>query len=327
MWYVEDEIFKFMIKERVENNNLAIWCKTNHQEELLEQWDYSKNAPLTPYDIMSKSNKKVWWKCSNGHSFQSKICHRVDKHGCPYCAGQKPILVENDLKTLYFVLCSQWDYNKNAFGPEHYLPSSNKKVWWKCDKGHSWEAVISSRTKGNRGCPFCWKENRTSFNEQAVFFYVKKYFPDAINSDRVTIGIELDIYIPSINVAIEYDGLFWHSHKHLTDIRKNELCTNNGIRLIRLRENGLPDINESSVNNQCMCITVFSRDDDSTEKTENDIYELERAINMLLAHLGKKVKAGSVDIKRDREIIMSHYIISRKENSLLALYRRRSGRT
>ena len=38
--------------------------------------------------------------------------------------------------------------------PEFIPYSSNKKVWWKCEKGHEWEAVVSSRYNG-AGCPYC----------------------------------------------------------------------------------------------------------------------------------------------------------------------------
>lgn len=33
-------------------------------------------------------------------------------------------------------------------------PHSNYKAWWKCSKGHEWQAVVSSRSYGT-GCPFC----------------------------------------------------------------------------------------------------------------------------------------------------------------------------
>ena len=28
-------------------------------------------------------------------------------------------------------------------------PKSAKKAWWRCSKGHEWQAVISSRSDGN----------------------------------------------------------------------------------------------------------------------------------------------------------------------------------
>ena len=50
---------------------------------------------------------------------------------------------------------SDWDYEKNiGLKPTDLTCGCNKKVWWRCSKGHEWEAVISDRVRGN-GCPFC----------------------------------------------------------------------------------------------------------------------------------------------------------------------------
>lgn len=38
--------------------------------------------------------------------------------------------------------------------PEYIRASANHKFWWKCEKGHSWEAPVYSRANGN-GCPCC----------------------------------------------------------------------------------------------------------------------------------------------------------------------------
>lgn len=53
------------------------------------------------------------------------------------------------------VLLEQWDTQHNLpLTPEHVLPGSEKKVWWKCELGHVWRAAIHSRTDGC-GCPVC----------------------------------------------------------------------------------------------------------------------------------------------------------------------------
>ena len=52
----------------------------------------------------------------------------------------------------------QWHPIKNGkLTPFDVSKGSNKKVWWKCDKGedHEWEAFVNSRTGMNLGCPIC----------------------------------------------------------------------------------------------------------------------------------------------------------------------------
>jgi DNA-directed RNA polymerase subunit RPC12/RpoP len=34
------------------------------------------------------------------------------------------------------------------------MPNSGIKVWWKCSKGHEWNATINHRNQGH-GCPYC----------------------------------------------------------------------------------------------------------------------------------------------------------------------------
>lgn len=58
--------------------------------ELLTEWNFNKNK-LTPYNILPKSNKKVWWKCSEcGNEWQTEVANRTNKQsGCPACSESK----------------------------------------------------------------------------------------------------------------------------------------------------------------------------------------------------------------------------------------------
>lgn len=80
----------------------------------------------------------------------------------------------------------------------------------------------------------------TSFAEQALFYYLLPFFPDVSNRDSSN-GFEVDIYIPSIKTAIEYDGAYWHRNKIKQDNAKDTKCHRAGIQLIRIREQPLPD--------------------------------------------------------------------------------------
>ena len=147
----------------------------------------------------------------------TKILYRgVRGHGCPYCAGQKVLKGYNDLESQYGEIVEEWDYEKNDINPSEITGRCNKKVWWKCSVcGNSYYATVYNRTYNNSGCSKCYARNKTSFPEQAIFFYIKQEFLDAMNgyTEDLPNGMELDIYIPSIKTAIEYDGEKWHSTK------------------------------------------------------------------------------------------------------------------
>ena len=123
--------------------------------EIAKEWNYEKNVNLKPENFSVNSNKKIWWKCQKGHEWQARISSRSSGNGCPYCSGQKILKGSNDLQTVNPILAKEWNYEKNkGLTPEDVMPSSTKKVWWKCSQGHEWEATIGSRNSGN-GCPYC----------------------------------------------------------------------------------------------------------------------------------------------------------------------------
>lgn len=132
--------------------------------DLALEWDYERNYPLTPDTVMPNSARKAWWRCAKGHRWQACIASR-HSNGCPYCSGRLPISGENDLATVSPEIVAEWDYERNGrLRPENLLPMSNRKVWWRCEKGHCYCATPAARQNGN-GCPKCsgHKRMRTMF--------------------------------------------------------------------------------------------------------------------------------------------------------------------
>ena len=130
------------------NNSLA-----EVHPELVSEWS-EKNLTLTPDDITFGSNKKVWWKGTCGHEWQTSVKARSNGEKCPICSGARVIAGINDLATLEPLLAKQWS-KKNKIKPTEVSIGSHKKVIWRCKKGHEWEAVVKSRTINKTGCPYC----------------------------------------------------------------------------------------------------------------------------------------------------------------------------
>ena len=179
------------------NNSLA-----EVHPELITEWS-EKNLPLTPDDITFGSNKKVWWKGTCGHEWQTSVKARSNGEKCPICSGARVIAGINDLATTDSQLLSEWDYEQNKLKPTEVSRTSAKRAWWKCRHGHSWSMKINERTILNKGCRICEQEYLSLFPALAVSYYSnKKGLKAELGSDRL-LGVPLETYIPSEKLAIE----------------------------------------------------------------------------------------------------------------------------
>ncbi len=266
--------------------------------EIAEEWNYEKNGGLKPSDVLPGSHKKVWWECKNGHTWKAEVKARVGGNGCPYCSNKKVLTGYNDLFTIHPGLAAEWS-EKNSVSPREVIRGGERKYYWKCPLGHEdYLSSVDQRIRG-QGCPVCAQRSQTSFPEQAIFFYVKKLFPDAIN--RYTIGrCEIDIYIPSAHVGIEYNGYFSHKGKAEKDRKKRSVIESHGIKLILIKE--------YKHDYECQDADFYIH-----ERTTNE--SIAELINTVLSTLSPE-HTISVNCARDQFLINAQYIDSIKEKSI-----------
>ena len=255
--------FNSSINYRVRNNSGCPYCTgvkvlsgfndlKTLRPDLMKYWDYQKNE-LDPTKVSRGTTKKAWWKCDKGHSHLMPISKKTIRgSGCPYCSGRRILPGYNDIATTCPEILKEWNYDKNTITPQEIMKSSGKKVWWICEKGHEWKISPNQRTyssnslkhgyKKGTNCPYCALNITISRGEQEVYDYVKSILPEnttIIQSDRSILHPkELDIYIPDCNLAIEYNGAYWHKESELRDkyyhYNKWLKCNENGIQLITI---------------------------------------------------------------------------------------------
>ena len=226
--------------------------QTTHPD-LASQWDYAKNRDITPQQVTDGSIKKYWWICSNcGESYLRDVNSqsKSDKCFCFKCGrkvGTKTKLRNmtasgTSLETVFPEIAAEWHPTKNApVIPTDVTPHSGKSFWWLCPIcGAEWKETVNTRTKGE-GCPNCAHAHQTSEPEQVIYYYISKAYPNAINSFRPDWlhRKEIDIYIPDLMLAIEYDGCFWHKDEARDNSKAIEIM-NHGIHMVRIRKKGLP---------------------------------------------------------------------------------------
>jgi len=281
-------------------NNLAI-----KRPDLAKEWDYEQNE-MTPNDILPNSNKMYHWICSKGHLYPATANNRSNGYGCPYCSGQK-VCEDNSLATINPELAKEWHPTKNKKTFNEITSGSNQYAWWICERGHEWRAKINNRNSG-KGCKECAKGSQSSFPEQAIFFYLKQIYPTTLNGHKLN-NTEIDIYIPELNVAIEYDGYRYHnSDKKLkSDLVKNQLFSLEGLKLIRVREKGCAEMKEENCKIiECVYKSDYSYLNLTIQTLINEVSELSNQQEFI-----------EIDIKKDRNNILALYRYSLKEKSLL----------
>jgi len=89
--------------------------------------------------------------------------------------------------------------------------------------------------------PFFYKKHGQSYMETELFEFIEKnYNGDIIlNSKSIISPYELDIYLPDLKIAFEFNGLYWHNELHKENnyhLNKTELCENNNIQLVHIYE-------------------------------------------------------------------------------------------
>ncbi len=155
--------------------------------------------------------------------------------------------------------------------------------------------------KSNTDIQALSKAMKTSIPEQYIGFYLSKAFINDIEYQKQFdwLGMyTLDIYIPSLKLAIEYDGEFWHKENNKPDQQKNKLCHKHGITLIRIVESTTNTVQPKT--KYCKIITYFYN------KTYSNIgIPICKLCNLIHKVFGVSILID-VDIMRDMDKITSH---------------------
>lgn len=130
-------------------------------------------------------------------------------------------------------------------------------------------------------CTVCYPVKSSSLFEKEVTEYIKTILPNQqiVENDRSILnGKELDIYIPSKNVAIECDGLYWHGElsggkKRNYHLDKTTACEKINIRLIHIFEDEWIN-NEEIVKSKLSHILNVAKNADKCYARHCDIKEI-----------------------------------------------------
>lgn len=170
----------------------------------------------------------------------ANLLHKTNPQGCPICGRISSALARVKSFEEFEKESNAIHNHKYKYIKETYVNASNivdiicPIHGWFPQKG-------TDHTCLKQGCPKC--SNQMSIAEDEIVEYLKTILPNEVIEQRNRILIapqEVDILLPNKSIAIEFNGLIWHSNKFGKDknyhINKTVQCKEKGINLIQIFE-------------------------------------------------------------------------------------------
>ena len=194
--------------------------------------------------------KQTQYKKFGTYAFNTKEAHEkasntmIEKYGTTnpmlnsdIILKYKKTIKEKTYKKYYNLPSVEALFSLEDYTNVHY---SNKYLW-KCKTcNNEFEDDIYAGRLPR--CPFCFPIISGYSNiEREISLWIKSLNIKILeNNKQIITPLELDIYIPSKNLAIEFNGLYWHSELMGKDsnyhLNKTNLCQENGIQLLHIFE-------------------------------------------------------------------------------------------
>ena len=256
---IKDKVKK-TIKERYGNKNSKEFQKILNKRKETNLKKYGVTCSLCNPDVHKKTKETMLKKFGTEYASQSDIIKQkvkntcIKRYGVEYSLQTEKVKKSRETKGK---ITRRIKHRKDKFEEllkifsnknltlltpyEEYLTAENLKV--KCN-------ICNTEFDFNYGneylwCPKC--HNIHSGGEDQVYYFIRSILDketEVLRNKRIILDnkMELDIFIPSKKVAIEFDGIYWHSSNLAKmdpkyHLKKTELCKEKGITLVHVFEN------------------------------------------------------------------------------------------
>lgn len=247
--YGVDNVFKLStIKEKIKQTHIDRYGKLfNNREKAKQtcQGIYGTDYPLQNKEIQEKAKQTNLRNLGVEYPTQNKEVREkvkqtfLNKYGTIYPLNLKEIQVKvkrNEMNKTYDNFKRFNHIVIPLFTREQYIGSDYHNIYkWECTECKTvFESYYYSRIPR---CSKCYP-NSLSTHQKLITNFISKYFQVESCNRSIIAPLELDIYILNKKIAIEIDGIYWHSELNGVQkdyhINKTNLCKEKDIQLIHI---------------------------------------------------------------------------------------------
>ena len=220
----------------------------NRKQSLLKSYENNKEEII--YKRMSTINEK-WgrhYMLDDGIREKRKN-HNFKKYGVDHHLKNKSVIekrVKSYKKTITSYIEKRLPYNIKYISRDENTNKTDSYIKIYCEfcKNESilTRQLLYLRCEGNKNpCLICNPilSGRSNMEIDLLEFIKENYNGNILTNEKFIIDKELDIYLPDINLAFEFNGLYWHSELYKENnyhLEKTKSCLDKGINLFHIWE-------------------------------------------------------------------------------------------
>ncbi len=179
------------------------------------------------------------------YTFQQTPYNHLKGAGCIKCAGVERHTTESYIKKCEEVHGDTYDYSKVEY------VNAREDVTIICKKHGDFQMAAGTHSTSKAHCPKC--AYRTSKKETEIMEYLEGLGCEVDNRNRELIyPHEVDLVLHEQKIAVEFNGLYWHTEKWGKDqsyhINKTKACNDVGYRLVHIWEDDYDNKKEIVLN-------------------------------------------------------------------------------
>jgi hypothetical protein len=286
---------KCYFKNKIDSLNLGDVFILNANTKFNFNYDYS----LVNYQ---KHNIVVDIICPKHGVFSQRPDVHLRGVGCIYCHKENKLISD---KITFINESKKLNNDIYDYSLVEYI-NATEKVKIICSEHGEFEQTPNNHLSKKNKCPKC--ALKYNLSQESVDTFLKTLNIETELNNRVILnGKELDIYIPSHKIAIEYNGLYWHSEEYISSnyhLIKTIECEKQGIQLIHLFEDEWlhkQDIVKSRLMNLLGLTSdkIYGRKTEVKEVSSKDSKEF-LITNHIQGSVNSKIKLG---LYHDNELV------------------------
>jgi len=268
---------KYNIRKRTreENNELNLYHNDIYDNVAYECMN-NKQWMIDAYSVCSY--REIGKMLNIGYGTISKHIHN---HNIETVPAHTSLNTEEFINRSNNIHKNKYDYSLVEY------TNANKKVYIICPLHGNFYQRVGDHLYNEAGCPKC--VSIISKAEIELQEFLSPLTTIETNNRTILEGKELDIFLPELNTAIEYNGLYWHSERSVDTNyhqQKTQMCNDKGIRLIHIWEDDWNN-NQDKIKNWLLGILNLHN--------PQKIY-------------GRKTTVGEIDPSRTKELFDAYHI-------------------